>query len=100
MDQKPAEIRAPAHLDRYEKGKFRAVLKRISAAKVTANEGQTPLICDLIAIEGRLAKLEVLLGRVTAGGIGGTSIPDFLAINTQINATMAMRHKVERRLGL
>ncbi|WP_316359768.1 hypothetical protein [Devosia sp.] len=100
MDQKPEEVRAPAHLDRYEKGKSRAVLKRISAAEVLTNEGQTPLLCDLIAIEGRLAKLEVLLGRVTAGGSGGTSISDFLALNTQINATTAMRHKIERRLGL
>lgn len=100
MDPKPQEIRAPAHLSRYEKGKFRAVLKRTFAAKVTANESQTPLICDLIEIDSRLAKMEMLLGRVTAHGLEKTNIPDFLALNSQINATMAMRHKIERRLGL
>jgi hypothetical protein len=100
MTQKVQEIRAPAHLSRFEKGQFRAVNKRLSAAGIASNEAQTPLICDLIEIDGRLKRLEVLISRVAAKGIEGTIISDYLALSSQINATMALRHKVERRLGL
>lgn len=100
MTEKTEEIRVPTHLDRYEKAKFRAVLKRISAAEVTTNEGQAPLICDLIEIDGRMVKLAMLLDRVAGKGVEATSIAEFLSVSAQINATMAMRHKIERRLGL
>ena len=40
------------------------------------------------------------LDRVTGKGVEGTNIAELLSASAKTNATMAMRHKIERLLGL
>lgn len=100
MRKTPA-IRPPSHLSRSDKAAFRRIVGQLSASETGVSEGQVDLIADLVTARRRIATLSRMLDRETAFcDAHSVTRSQVLALNSQINSTAALAHRIAKRLGM
>ena len=98
---KPAEIKAPAGMDRTRKRKFRRIVSQLNGAETEISEAKRDLIVDLVDARMRISALTTMLDKQTRYSIEhGIVRHEILPLSRQIDSTTALSHKIADKLGL